>query len=284
MNVLATGSLRPTRGFLERWRFALWKYIVVLRISIANNLAYAMEVLFRSLLLIVLVFCLSQLWKTTFSLSGTKSLNGFTITDMIWYLATAEAITMSLPMLTRRIDQEVRSGQLAYLLGRPCSYIFYNFAQYLGERLVRFMINCLLGAGLALVMVGLPNFTWQGILAWPLVTFLAMCIEFVAYFCIGLLAFWMEETQPIVLIFNRLTLILGGVLVPLDVFPQPLRGIAQALPFGAILYGPARTLVHFEMAPFLSLLWQQVIVIVVGSVILWMIYRIAVRRVNMNGG
>ncbi|HXX77727.1 MAG TPA: hypothetical protein VEI53_04500 [Ktedonobacteraceae bacterium] len=30
----------------------------------------------------------------------------------------AETIAMSLPQLTRRIDQDVRSGQLAYLLNR----------------------------------------------------------------------------------------------------------------------------------------------------------------------
>lgn len=277
-------GLRPERSIVQRWCVAFWKYAVVLRVSVANNLAYMMEIFFRALMLIVLVFILTQLWKTTFALHKEKVLSGFSISDMVWYLIAAEAIALSLPTLTRRIDQEVRSGQLAYLLGRPCSYVLYNFAHYLGERLVRWCMNCLVGAGLALLVAGWPSFGWQGLLAWPLMSLLAMSIDFVAYFSIGLLAFWIEETQSFSFVFSRLTLVLGGVLAPLEIFPQPLRDIALALPFGAILYGPARTLVHFELARFYQLLLQQIIMLAIGSAILYVVYWIALRRVNMNGG
>jgi ABC-2 type transport system permease protein len=277
--------LRPRkRSPGQRLAFSLQKYLAVMRVSIASNLAYMMEVFFRGLFLIVLIFVLGQLWKTTYSARGAKLLSGFSISDMIWYLAAAETIATSMPALTRRIDQEVRSGQLAYLLGRPCSYIFYNFAQYMGERLVRFTINGIVAAGVALVFVGPPHLTWMGVVAWPPVTFLALCIDFVAYFSIGLLAFWTEDTNSFSFVFSRLTLVLGGVLAPLEIFPQPLRSIAQALPFSAILYGPARTLVHFELYPFLGLLEQQLITIAAGCVILFAIYSVAIRRVSINGG
>ncbi|HLZ57411.1 MAG TPA: ABC-2 family transporter protein [Ktedonosporobacter sp.] len=276
--------LRPERSLAQRWRLAIGKYIAVLRVSIASNLAYIMEVVFRALLLIVLVFVLSQLWRTTFALHSSKILSGFSIADMVWYLVAAETIAMSLPALTRRIDQEVRSGQLAYLLGRPCNYILYNYAHYLGERLVRLVMNAIVGVLLALIMIGLPHLTWQGVLVWPLVVFLAISIDFVLYFSIGLLAFWTEETQSFSLILSRLTLVLGGVLAPLEIFPQPLRSIAQALPFSAILYGPARTLVHFELDRFGQLLLQQVLTLLVASVVLLLVYRVAIRRVNINGG
>ncbi|HJT57392.1 MAG TPA: ABC-2 family transporter protein [Ktedonobacteraceae bacterium] len=272
------------RGAGQRLILSLRKYVAVMRVSIASNLAYMMEVFFRGLFLVVLIFVLGQLWKTTYSARGAKLLSGFSISDMIWYLAAAETIATSMPALTRRIDQEVRSGQLAYLLIRPCSYVFYNFAQYMGERLVRFTINGVVAAVVALVFVGPPHLTWMGVIAWPLVAFLALCIDFVAYFSIGLLAFWTEDTNSFSFVFSRLTLVLGGVLAPLEIFPQPLRSIAQALPFSAILYGPARTLVHFELYPFLGLLEQQFITIAVGCVILFAIYSVAIRRVSINGG
>ena len=255
-----------------------------MRVSIASNLAYVYEVVFRALSLLVIVFVLSQLWKTTFSLRSTQTLSGFSITDMIWYLVAAETFAMSAPPLSQRIDQEVRSGQLAYLLGRPCSYILYHFAQYLGERFVRIIMNAAVGAVLALVIAGLPHFTWMGVLAWPLTLLLAVCIDFVAYFSIGLLAFWTEDTRSFVLIYSRLSLVLGGVLAPIEIFPQPLRAIAQALPFSAILYGPARTLVRFDGTAFVALLFQQSEMIVVGSLLLGMLYLVVMRRVNINGG
>ncbi|GAC1429278.1 MAG: ABC-2 family transporter protein [Ktedonobacteraceae bacterium] len=267
-----------------RRRLGLGKYTAVLQVSVANNLAYIMEVFFRALMLIAIVFILSQLWKTTYAIHGSQMLSGFSISDMIWYLCAAEAIAMSLPPLTRRIDEEVRSGHLAYLLGRPCSYVLYNFAHYLGERIVRFSINCVVGAGLALLVVGPPHFSWVGILAWPFMVFFAFGIEFVCYFAIGLLAFWTEETQSFAFLYSRITLVLGGVLAPLEIFPQPLRSIAQALPFSTILYVPARTLVHFEWDRFGWALLQQSVTLIVGSVLLLGLYGIAMRRVNINGG
>ncbi|HLX58511.1 MAG TPA: ABC-2 family transporter protein [Ktedonobacteraceae bacterium] len=265
-----------------RWSWR--KYNAVLRVSIASNLAYVYEVLFRSLFLIVLMFVFGQLWKTTYTARGESLLGGFSMNDMIWYLAAAETIATSMPQLTRRIDEDVRSGRLAYLLGRPYNYVLYNFAQYLGERLVRFFINGVVAAAMALLLVGPPHFSLAGVLAWPLVTLVALCIDFAAYFGIGLLAFWTEDTNSFTIIYSRLALVLGGVLVPLEVFPQPLRGIAQALPFSAILYGPARTLVHFDVGRFGGLLLQQGITLAIGWLIVMAIYRVAIRRVNINGG
>jgi len=256
----------------------------VLQVSVANNLAYMAEAVFRTIFLLVIMFVFLQLWTITYAARGVHSLGGFSINDMIWYLATTETIALSLPPLTRQIDEEVRSGQLVYLLGRPCSYVLYHFAQYLGERFVRLALNIPLAALVAFVFVGLPHITWMGLLAWLPVLFLAGCIDYVVYFSIGLLAFWTEETTPFFLIVNRLALVLGGVIAPLEIFPQPLRGIAQVLPFSTVLYGPARTLVHFQAAPFAWLLFQQVVTLAVGAFVLWMIYTVATRRVSLNGG
>jgi ABC-2 type transport system permease protein len=268
----------------QRTRLWLHKYVAVFQVSIANNLAYLGEVVFRTLFLFVFIYIFLQLWTVTYANKGIHTLDGFRISDMVWYLAITETITLSLPQLTRLIDQEVRSGQLAYLLGRPCSYVLYHFAQYLGGRLVRLAINSVVAFILAFIFVGPPPFTWMGILAWPLVVLLAVCIDFVVYFSIGLLAFWTEETTPFFLIVNRLALVMGGVLAPLEVLPEPIHTIARILPFSAVYYGPARTLVHFEFDHFAWLLVQQVITLVIGSMILLVIYRVATRRVNINGG
>lgn len=268
---------------LASLRLACIKYLAVLRVSAANNLAYIMEVIFRALFLIVLIYVLGQLWQATFAQHGSL-LPGFTTTDMVWYLAAAETIATSLPALTRRIDQEVRSGELAYLLGRPCSYILYNYAHYLGERFVRLALNGVIAAGVALIFVGPPRFSLPGVAVWPLMVLLAISIEFVCYFAIGLLAFWTENTQPFAFIFGRLTLVLGGVLAPIEIFPQPLRAIAQVLPFSTMLYGPSRTLVHFEGGLFAGLVLQQVITLGVTGVCLMVLYTIATRRVSINGG
>ncbi len=277
MSMIALGKRR-------KFGVTLRKYVAVLRVSIANNLAYLTEVIFRTLFLAGFIYIFLQLWTATFAAKGVHSVGGFSISDMIWYLAATETIVLSLPQLTRLIDQEVRSGQLAYLLGRPCNYVLYHYAEYLGGRFVRLIMNSVVAFVLAWLFVGPPPFTWMGLLAWPLVLFLAISIDFVVYFSIGLLAFWTEETTPFFLIINRMALLLGGVLAPLEVLPQPIRGIAQVLPFSAVVYSPSRTLVHFELASFGWVLVQQVVTLAVGGALMLALYWLATRRVNINGG
>ncbi len=71
----------------------LRKYGTVMRISIASNLAYVMEVVFRSLFLIALIFVFGQLWRTTYSARGIQLLSGFSVSDMIWYLVATHSHT-----------------------------------------------------------------------------------------------------------------------------------------------------------------------------------------------
>ncbi len=255
-----------------------------MHVSIVNNLTYLTEVIFRSFFLIIFVYIFLQLWTVTYANRNLNELGGFRISDMIWYLAMTETIALSLPQLTRQIDMEVRSGEIAYLLGRPCSYVMYRFAQYLGERCVRLVMNSIVAGLIAFVFVGPPPFTWQGLLAWPLVLFLAISIEYAIYFSVGLLAFWTEETNPFSLIINRLAMILGGMLAPLEILPQPIRGIAQVLPFSAIYNGPVHVLVRFNLEQLGQVLLQQCITLAIACAVLAAIYWLATRRVSINGG
>jgi viologen exporter family transport system permease protein len=281
MNVSIAGQ---RRGFRQRISLVLHKYLAVMYVSVVNNLTYMAEVVFRSFFLIIFVYIFLELWTVTYANRGLSSLGGFRVSDMIWFLATTETIALSLPQLTRQIDMEVRSGEIAYLLGRPCNYVLYRFAQYLGERYVRLAMNSIVAGLIAFVFVGPPPFSWQGIAAWPLVLLLAVSIEYAIYFSVGLLAFWTEETAPFALIVSRFALIAGGVLAPLEILPQPLRGIAQVLPFSAIYNGPAHTLIRFDLGQLGSLLVQQCLTLAGSCAILYVIYWLATRRVSINGG
>jgi ABC-2 type transport system permease protein len=274
---------KPARKKWGRLR-APGKYWAIFQASVASSLAYITEIAFRAVVLVALMVIFVQLWQTMYSTQASSRLGAFTIRDIIWYLALVETLATSVPALNRRVDGEVRSGDLAYLLGRPCNYVFYQYACYLGERVVRLAMALLVASTLALIFVGPPPVSFWGLLAGPLVIFLSISIDFGALFAIGLLAFWTEETESFALIYSRLVLVLGGVLVPLELFPEPLFSIARVLPFSALLYGPARTIIMFEPGPFGALLAQQALTLATLALLVAGIYRLAVRRVNINGG
>ena len=80
-------SRSPIYRVRRRFNLTVQKYTAIMGVSIANNLAYLAEVFFRALFLIAIVFIMGQLWKTTYAAHGATLLRGFSINDMIWYVA-----------------------------------------------------------------------------------------------------------------------------------------------------------------------------------------------------
>ena len=84
--------------------------------------------------------------------------------------------------------------------------------------------------------------------------------------------------------YSRLTLVFGGMLTSIEIFPRPLRSITQVLPFSTIIHRPDRTLVHFQLRIFGGLLLQQILTLVVASILMLLLYTFAFRCVTINGG
>jgi ABC-2 type transport system permease protein len=203
---------------------------------------------------------------------------------MLWYLAMTEAITLSAPRIAQEVDQDVRTGALAVQLIRPLEYPLARLWTTLGERLVRFALNGVVGAAIALLFVGPINFTAVGLLMFALALPLAFVLDFLGNFLIGLAAFWIEDTSGLTLIYSRVTMILGGMLIPLELFPERLQPILRALPFASIVYGPARLFVHPDAAFLADLVVRQGIATGAFALIVTAIYRIALGRIHSNGG
>jgi ABC-2 type transport system permease protein len=104
---------------------------------------------------------------------------------------------------------------------------------------------------------------------------LAFMLDFLGNFLIGLAAFWLEDTTGLLLIYSRVTMILGGMLIPLELFPARLQPILRALPFAGIVYGPARMFVHPELIFLADLVVRQGIAIGAFAVLVTVVYRVA---------
>ncbi len=271
------------RGPGPWWR-RVGKYGAILRMSVVNHLAYWSEVLLRGIFLVLIIFVFVQLWSLTYRTLGTNQLGDYSLPQMIWYFAFAEAIILSAPMLRNKIDQEVKSGELAYRLNKPYNYVFYLAADYAGERLVRFGLMLGLGSALALLFVGPIRFTLPGLGGAVLVLVGAMVLDFLISCAIGLLSFWVEDTWAFDFIYRRMVMLLGGMMIPLDVFPEPLSSIARALPFSAIVYGPARLWVAPTPDFFITTLLRLIIALGIAAALVALLYRAGQRNVTVNGG
>ncbi|MBL1202702.1 MAG: ABC transporter permease [Nostoc sp. GBBB01] len=224
------------------------------------------------------------MWRITYAQTDAEQLGGLTLAQMLWYLGITESIVLSSPQVALEVDEDVRTGALAVQLIRPLSYPLYRLWTTLGERTVRFGLNVAIASLVALLFVGTIPLTFRGILLFVAVLPLAFVLDFLATFLVGLGAFWLENTSGLMLIYSRLTMILGGMLIPLELLPEKWQPILQALPFASILYAPARLFVHPDLSFAGELLMRQGVAIVVLTVLVALVYRTAVKRIHAHGG
>lgn len=266
------------------WR-GLTKYWAIFWVSLRNNFAYIGEVLSRIFLLGLLLFILTQLWQAVYANGGGQTLAGFTLNEIIWYITITEVFVNTRPNFYLDMDKEVRSGELAYIMARPYNYMFYQFAVYLGARLVKLILSVVLAAIIVTALAGAPNFLRvENLIGGFWLILLAMVVDFLAVFLLAIQSFWAEDTSAFILLYTRLMMLLGGMLIPLDILPEPFAAITKALPFSYILYLPARLTVKFEWGLLIeATLKLTLTILILGTLALFVQKRVE-RSLSTNGG
>ena len=104
------------------------------------------------------------------------------------------------------------------------------------------------------------------------------------YLWIGLLAFWLQEVAPVYWMWQKLMFVLGGLMLPLDLYPPFVQRAAALTPFPVLLAAPAsfvlRTpLMSSEVLARNLLIWSCATALAVS----W-IFRRATSALTINGG
>ncbi|UCC63540.1 MAG: ABC-2 family transporter protein, partial [Anaerolineae bacterium] len=119
------------------------RYGFVLRTSARQQWAYRAEIVARAIQMVLFMGVFMALWSTAFAVSGRAELAGYTLVEMVWYLAMTETITLSSSRVFLEISEAVKAGDVAYTLARPVSYPFFQVANSLGNSAPRFLLNLL---------------------------------------------------------------------------------------------------------------------------------------------
>jgi ABC-2 type transport system permease protein len=257
----------------------------VLRITVASSFSYGGEILVRSLFLVIVLFIFTALWKATGRSQDVTGMTGFGLAQLIWYLAFTEAIVLSVPaQFDPPVDKEVRTGDVAYRLARPLPYPLYHLGAELGDRTLRFTLNLVIGCGVAWVMTGPIPLSPIAIGASCCAALAGFLADWIWSFTLSLASFWMEDTRGLHLLYRRVMQLLGGMLIPLEAYPEWLGAIVRALPFQYMFYRPARLFVQSDATGFGETMIALAVAAVAGLPLLWGVYRLGLRRVSAQGG
>jgi ABC-2 type transport system permease protein len=238
----------------------------------------------RSISMVLFMGVFIALWHTAFGIREGAALAGYTLVDMVWYLAMTETVTLSASRVFVEISEAVKSGDLVYTLTRPISYPFFQVANSLGDSMPRFWLNLAVASAVVTLGVGVGAGSWPGVLAFLGTAMLALLLDALIAVLIGLSAFWLEEVMPVFWIYQKLLFTVGGLFLPLDLFPGWLRRIAAWLPFRFIAYVPARAFVAFEWDTVIrAALGQCAYIAGLGALVI-VVWYLARRRMVIQGG
>jgi viologen exporter family transport system permease protein len=255
------------------------KYRAFARVGLAGARAEPGKTYAGIVFLFVILGVFSALWRAV----GAGGSGSGTRETMVWYLAMTEWVLFSAPLLHFDVEADVRRGDVAYQIARPVSYLGSHLARGIGAMVLRAPVLLAAACAAGVVFGGRPPHP-AAIVRIVVIGAAAAVVMSAWYVSIGLLAFWLGDIAPVYWIWQKLTFVLGGLLLPLSFYPDVVVRIATFTPFPALLTGPASFVLGRPLFGTIKLLGLLTLWFVVASVLAVALFRRATRTLQLNGG
>lgn len=257
----------------------------IIKTLVKDRMQYPGRLIADTFALVARCGVLLILYWYVFNLKG-GSVNGTPYIIIAWSIFFYFAFsTLRLREISRSIMADVQSGNVEVLFNKPVSYLMYRVWWQIGSGLYPFLVATILGSIALALIVGIPQTMTIGIfLPTFLIVFIgATILSLVLYSIIGLLAFWIEEVNPIFWIVDKAIMILGGSYLPVALFPTLMYSIALYSPFGASQF-ITHTVYDSWQTQWYKLIGIQTAWILGLLAILFFLFRKARKKVSVNGG
>lgn len=213
-------------------------YFKILINSFKTQYVYKAQVLSKILFCILSYLIQMYIWKSVNLASETALYN---IEYMSGYVLISSIISVFIAFDMNYIpivEAKVRSGDIGEELIIPVNFLIYNFFEYLGKCLFKFMFNVLpLCAFFFLFKVSakvhLANTGY-----FCVAVMFAVSIFFLINMICGMLSFWFLSIGNLHIIIDSSISLFSGSIIPLWLIPEKLTSIYEILPFKYLFYYP----------------------------------------------
>lgn len=235
----------------------------------------------RLLLLVLILFIFWSMWRVT--PLAELGANALTVEQLFWYLAATESVAMSVGFPYRNVESDIQSGEMASSFVRPVHYAFATLANWMGDMTYRLLavisVSTLCGLW---ATHALPFDALTALLLVPAL-WISCVLVLLSQLCIGLLATWMKSAAPAFWIWQKLFFVLGGLIMPLTLYPSWLATTAKATPFAAMLFLPASLTFDASAANIRLLITAQLFWVGALTLLTWMLYDRAEHHLRVHG-
>jgi ABC-2 type transport system permease protein len=255
-------------------------YLAGVASGIRRTLGGPGELIVRTGFYAVILVVFGSLWRAAIEANGGP-IEGYDYAALLWYVAGAEAAVIATkPRLIEDIGSDIGNGTVAIEMLRPVSVVGFRMAVEFGEALVRLTAALALGTVIVWLFAGPPPSLSGVLLALPMLP-LAMAVNLAAQHAFAAGAFWLEDAKGTWFLYQKLIFLLGGMLLPLELFPAWLENVARVLPFWTMAYVPARSLAGHPQPELLlvQIFWLGMLVLAAFGA-----FRVGERRLQAVGG
>jgi ABC-2 type transport system permease protein len=186
------------------------------------------------------------LWTAIFRETGRAEIGGFSLGGMVVYYVAAILLGKLVKgnERDRSISDDIYEGGLTRYLLYPSSYVGFKYAEHLGT-LVPALLELVIFGAIAFALLDAP----ADVRITPATVAMAACsvavsnvLHFVLMFPIRAVAFWADNVWSLEVMYRFASQMLGGLLLPLGLFPAWSQPALDALPFKYLYFFPATTL------------------------------------------
>lgn len=177
------------------------------------------------------------IWTSVYGSKGV--LHGMELQQMLTYFgATALIGYLTMDFADWNLQMLVRSGKFLTFALRPIHHRFFALSQKLGHRVLGFFLEfipCFLIFQFIFKINMIPKH-----IGWTILSIMfAFLMNFYVNYIIGMTAFWLVQSSGIRRVFQVLSSIFSGALIPLVFFPEFLQKLLFFLPFQYVAYVPS---------------------------------------------
>jgi ABC-2 type transport system permease protein len=265
------------------------KYAALFRIGVQSSLAYRFDTFLMVISIGVSVLLQLVLWRAVFSQSSQPLVYGFSFQQIVVYTLLCNVI----PKITRasfeyEMAEDVKKGGIGRFLVAPISYFGYRLFVFLGANAA----NLALALMVTLVASQLVAFGHISagahsahLLAFAGALGVALILNFLFFFLIGLASFWTVEAWGVFEAARILVLILSGGIFPLEIFGPFWRNALLWLPFPYAVYFPIQVITgRLTTDAVLRGLLVQIVWVLLLGVVAIQLWKRGTRRLVTVGG
>lgn len=167
-------------------------------------------------------------------------LNGYDVGTMSAYIWLSQGLLGSVNLHGRsELSERVKTGDVAVDFLRPLNVQLSHVATETGGSLFALIPRGVPSVLIGVFIVGMavPTTPWAYLLGIPSVV-LGIILGAMVVYAIGTLGFWLIETRGVQTLYMVIAGLFAGLFVPIGLFPDWLRMIAEATPFPSMLMYP----------------------------------------------